>query len=183
MKIKLIILFCLISIIDKTYCQNESKLENNFGIRYSYYYNNNIVHHTPTLFVGLKRHNLYIGPEYSIILNPIKGDPTDTYEKSTWGLNVGYRYYSKELAKNFSLFGQFNFSLYQINYTVYQIGPPFTNEHSELIVENTATIGADYKLFNSFNLFAGIGIGSYGGFFLLLDEFTFSSYMGIQYKF
>ena len=188
---KKIIIFCLLFIsLAKSYSQDTIKSKSNFGIRYTYCYdfeikhdyNFRIMHHIPVFSFNINNHNFYAGPQYSYLFQP-KPIANEIYENNSLGFNLGYRYYSKELIKNLQIFSQFNFSIFQIRYKEYQNGPPFVNEHRKLIIENTATIGMDYKLFNSFNLFAGIGIGSYGGFFLMINYFNLSNYIGIEYKF
>ncbi|MDP3442121.1 MAG: hypothetical protein Q8T08_04605 [Ignavibacteria bacterium] len=177
-------IFILLHLLcEKTICQDTTESIKYFSIRYSTSYNYKVLHYTPNVSFGFNKHNLYIGPEFNTILKTVKGDPVDIYEKNNWGLNLGYRYYSSEIVSNLKIFGQFNFSIYQIRLDIYQHGgPPFIVKHKELIVENTATIGIDYELFKNINLFSGIGIGSFNGFFLMIDSFTPSVYIGIEYK-
>ncbi|MEZ5195853.1 MAG: hypothetical protein R2764_05490 [Bacteroidales bacterium] len=143
----------------------------------------NFVQYSIALNIGLGKHNIYLGPEYNIILDPIKGDPVDVYEKYNWGLNFGYRYYSNELFKKMKLFGQFNFSIYQLKYKSHSLGNPIAENQKDAIVENTASIGLNYNMYKSFNIFLGAGFGSYDGFFLILESFTPSIYVGVDYRF
>lgn len=170
-------LFC-----GKIYCQDTTKSIKSFCIGYSTYYNYKVLHYTPNFSLGFGKHNIFIGPEYNYISKTIKGDPVDIYEKSNWGLNLGYKYYFSKIISNLRLFGQFKFSIYQLRYDEYQHGPPYITKHKELIIENTATIGVNYKLFKKTFLFSGVGIGSYNGFFLMINSFTPSVFVGIEYR-
>jgi len=96
---------------------------------------------------------------------------------------LGYRYYSKALIENLQLFGQFNFSVFRIEFDEYQNGYHFVQTRQKNIVENTATIGMNYRCMNNLSFFLGVGIGSFNGFFLMVDEFNLSNYIGLSYGF
>lgn len=184
---KLLIFFIIFILTIKLYCQKEEK--SNFGIRYTFSYdfevnhdyNFRVAHHIPVFFYRYDRHDFYMGPQYSYIYQPTPV-ANEIYENNAFGINLGYRWYSNELINNLQIFGQFNFSVFQVSFEEYQHGYPFKETRHEFIVENTATIGVNYKLVNKLNLFTGIGIGSYSGFFLILDKFNLSTYIGIGYK-
>lgn len=182
-KVFLLFVIGLISISSKSYSQDTIKRTLQFSARYTFYYNYKVTHHTPVFSIEYNNHNLYFGPEYSSILKLIKGDPVNIYEKKSFGINLGYRYFFSEKSKKLKVFGQFNFTIFQIKYKEYQLGPPFVTEHKHLIIENSATLGVDYNIWNNIHIFTGGGIGSFDGFFLIIDAFTPSGYIGIEYKF
>lgn len=75
------------------------------------------------------------------------------------------------LKESCNYIGQLDFSIYQVKRIVYQHGLPCTREYSNIIVENSGTLGLEYKLANRIFLFSGIGIQSYKGFFLRSKDF------------
>jgi hypothetical protein len=167
----------------------QERIKSNFGIRHSLYYdfevkndnNFRVFHQIPSFTFKLNNNDFYAGPQFSYIFQPTP-IANEIYRKNSIGLNFGYRIYSEELLKNFKVFGQFNFSIFQVKFDEYQKGSPYKTERNRLIVENTSTIGIDYKLINSLNLFVGFGLGSFNGFFLLFDEFNLSNYIGVEYN-
>jgi hypothetical protein len=80
-------------------------------------------------------------------------------------------------------FSQLNYSVYQIRYKEYQLGPPYVTNRKRIVVENTATFGIDYNIHKKFHLYGGIGFGSMDGFFLILNSVIPCSYVGLEYKF
>jgi hypothetical protein len=80
------------------------------------------------------------------------------------------------------MLAQFNYSIFEVDHEDYQRGPPFSSRNKETIVENTLSLGTDYGI-NKIHLFAGIGFGSSGGFFIFIEKFTFTSFLGVEYKF
>ena len=136
-----------------------------------------------SLSIHKGNHNLILGPEYTIHLRNIYGDPIDRVEKYYRGINIGYRYIFNSSWKKANLFFQTNFSFYQLKFKAYQLGYPYVTDHKELIIENTAGIGFNYKLAPQFELSGGIGIGSTNGFFLMIGQFIPHSFLGIEYKF
>lgn len=174
-----IILFTLFS--EKSYCQ-DTKANKSFAIRYSTYYNYKVLHFTPNLSFGIGNHDIYIGPEYNYIAKSFLVDSEDKIEKNNWGLNLGYKYYFSKIAPNTSLYGQFNFSVYNLWSYEYQHGYPYVTKNKTLIVENTALLGLRYQLGQKVFLISGVGIGSYDGFFLMVESFIPSVAVGIEYK-
>lgn len=166
----------------KTFSQDTTSSSLNFGIRYSFFYNHKVIHHIPDFSLDIEQHNIYIGVQATNVLKPL-GDPVDNYEKKSYGINFGYRYLFIDKKKKLVPFTQFNFSIYQVKYIEYQHGPPFSMERQTLIVENTASIGIDFNPIKHIHIYSGIGFGSFGGFFLLIDSFTPNSYVGLEYKF
>lgn len=186
--IKILILLNVFISFTRAYCQEANK--SSFGLRYSFSYdfevkpdyNFKVIHHIPICSYRLNNHDFYLGPQYSYIFQP-SPVANEIFENNALGINFGYRYYSKELINNLQIFGQFNFSVFRIKFEEYQQGYSLKKTHHELIIENTATFGMNYKLMNKLNLFTGIGIGSFNVFFLMLDKFNLSNYLGIGYEF
>jgi len=87
-KIFLIFVIGLISISNKLYSQDRIKRTLQFSARYTFYYNYKVAHHSPVFSIEFNKHNFYLGPEYSLILKPIKGDPVNIYEKKSFGINL-----------------------------------------------------------------------------------------------
>ncbi len=189
MEIRKIIVFLIVFIsFTDTYCQETKK--SGFGLRYTFSYdfevkrdyNFRVIHHILVCSYRLNSHDFYVGPQYSYIFQPTPV-ANEIYENNAFGINFGYRYYTKELINNLQIYGQFNFSVFRIEFEEYQHGYPFKETRQEFVVENTATIGMNYKFINNkLNLFVGTGIGSYNGFFLMLDKFNLSNYIGIGYE-
>jgi len=185
-KLLIVIILFIVSSTTNLFSQDEdknNKVKPEIGIRYNFFYTNKVIHQASVFSIMLNKHNFYLGPEYSSILKPINSDIVDTYSKDSWGLNVGYRYYSNDLLKNLKLFGSFDFSIFQIKYSEYQHGLVPPTEHKQIIIENTVSIGAEYKLGKKVHLFSGVGFGSYNGFFLMLDAFTLTFNAGLEYRF
>ena len=141
-------------------------------------YNSSLVLDTNGIFSAY-----LIANSYSLILKRIKGDPVDIYEKESFGINFGYRYYWGEKAKRLNVFSQLNYAIFKVKYKEYQHGPPFVTEHKDLIIENTISLGVDYNIWNNFHVYSGAGIGSFAGFFLITDAFLPTSYIGLEYVF
>lgn len=153
-----------------------------FGVRYTFFYNYKVLHHVPAFSMDIGRHNMYLGIQVSTILKSF-GDPVDIYDKYAYGVNFGYRFAFWKKQTKLVPFTQFNFSIYQLKYTHHQMGPPFSTKKQNLIVENTLSFGVNYNPVKHFHIYTGVGFGSYGGFFLLIDSFTPTCYMGVEYKF
>ncbi len=153
------------------------------GVRLTTVYDYWILHNAINLNLNFGNHNLYIGPELVHILRlPKKYDDIDNYRSKSIGLNFGYRYSSRELVPRVKLYGQLNFSIFQLKLIEKQLGPPFSQEKLQIVVENTASFGVDYKVSNKIHLFSGLGFGSYDGFFLMINSFTPTFYVGIDYN-
>jgi hypothetical protein len=170
--------------------QDTVKSKISLGIRlisnydFEVYRENNFrtVHLAPLFSVNFKHHNFFLGPQYSYIFQPTTVT-NQIYENNSLGLNFGYRYYSNFLLKNTRLFGEFNYSIFQVKVTNYQLGPPQWTHHEEFYVENTGSLGLDYTILNQLHISLGFGFGSYSGFFLIFEKFTLTSYLGIEYVF
>jgi hypothetical protein len=175
-------------LLTKTYCQLLN--HKNLRIRYTFSYvfepkpddKFRVMHHIPVMTYRHNRNDFYIGPQFSHIFQPTPVANV-IYENNSLGINFGYRYYSQELTKNLYLFGQFNFSLFKIKFEEYQKGSQNVKKRSEIIIENIASIGINYKIIKDFNFFVGFGGGSFNGFFLILDEFNLNTYIGMEYEF
>jgi hypothetical protein len=181
-KIYISLLIGLLPIINNSYCQDTLENKIQFSARYLFYYNYRLTHHSTVFSIELNNHNFYLGPEYSIIFQPTPIADV-IYEQNSFGSNFGYRYFFFERRKKIKFFSQLNFSVYQIKYKVYQLGPYYATNRKRIVVENTGTIGLDYCIYKQFHLSGGIGFGSMGGFFLMLNSFIPCSYVGLEYKF
>lgn len=132
--------------------------------------------------MNIGQHNIYLGPQLTNVLRSI-GDPVDNYKRNTYGVNFGYRFSFWKRQTMLVPFAQLDFSMYQVKYNEYQLGPPFSIEKKELIIENTASIGVDFNPVKHFHIFSGVGFGSYAGFFLMFNSFTTTYYIGLEYRF
>jgi len=159
-----------------------SRLISNYD--FEVYHENNFrtLQLAPLFSINFKHHNFFIGPQYSYIFQPTTVSD-QIYENNSFGLNFGYRYYSNYLLKNTRLFGEFNYSIFQVKVTNYQHGSTQWTDYEEVYVENTGSLGLDYAILNQLHLSCGFGFGSYSGFFLIFEKFTLTSYLGIEYVF
>ena len=151
------------------------------GIKLTQHINYPILHTTPSISIYLKNNNFYIGPEYTKFLKQPSGDPVDMWEKDYWGLNFGYRRKFISTLKSTQMFVQINFSIYEVSYIEFQKGPPYSTNHKRTIVENSGGLGINQRVFKQVEIYAGIGIGSTNGFFLMFDSFIPHSFIGIEY--
>jgi hypothetical protein len=175
----LVFLLCL----EDSFGQNKQNELPRLGVRLNTVYDYWVVHNTINLNVNIGDHNLYVGPELVHILTlPKKYDDVDNFRGKSIGLNFGYRFTSRKLAPKLKLFGQLNFSIFQLKIIESQLGPPSKQEKISVVVENTASFGVDYNIFNKIHLFSGLGFGSYDGFFLMITSFTPTFYVGIDYN-
>jgi hypothetical protein len=190
-KIILPIIFITIAAFNKNLISQETtkskvtlgiQLISNYNFELKQENNLRIIQCTPSFSINFKNHKFYLGPQYTYIFQPTPID-NKIYESNSFGLNLGYRYYSNYLFKNARLFGDFNYSIFHVIYTEYQKGPPFETKKEEIFMENTVSLGFDYSIFKKFHLFMGIGFGSYSAFFLILKNFTLTSYVGLGYLF
>ena len=154
----------------------------NFGIKLTQHFNYPITHTTPTLGIYKKNHNLFIGPEYTRLLDKSMGDTKDTYEQEYWGINIGYRYILNSSWKKTFLFLQTDLSIYKVKYKVSQLGPVANPNHEKIVVENTIGLGLNYNISQHFEIFGGIGFGSTNYFYLMFDQVIPNSFIGIEYK-
>ncbi len=182
-----VILLTLAGLTNNLSGQDTVKSKISLGIRFisnydfEVYRENNFrtLHLAPLFSINFKHHNFFLGPQYSYIFQPTTVT-NQIYENNSFGLNFGYRYYSNFLLKNTRLFGEFNYSIFQVKVTNYQLGPPQWTHHEEFYVENTGSLGLDYTILNQFHISLGFGFGSYSGFFLIFEKFTLTSYLGIE---
>ncbi len=190
-KIFLVLVFAIVIVAyAKPSNQDTIKSKVFFGIRINPFYdfevkrsyNFRIIHLTPLFSIIFKNHNFYLGPQYSYVFQP-KPISGQIFEHNSLGFTFGYRYYSNNIFKNTKVFGQFNYSVYQIEYENYQLGPPFKIDKKEIIAENTASLGIDFRVIRNLHFFIGAGFGSYDGFFLMINKFTLTSFLGIEYEF
>ena len=174
----------------ESFCQNTCVSRLDISVRLNIYYsfevkrdyNFRVIHTTPAFSLEYNKHNFYIGPQYSYIFQRIP-IADEIYENNSYGINLGYRYYSKELVNKLRIFGQFNYSIYRIKYTEYQKGTPFSTKKQKFIIENTISFGMDFIPFKHIHIYSGIGLGSFDGFFLLFKSSNLNTYVGFEYKF
>jgi hypothetical protein len=173
--------------------QDTTTVRNHHGIRIqSFYdfqvrsdYDFRIFQIAPVYTVGGKNLDWYFGPQYEYIFQPSQ-DNSDIYKKHSFGFNIGFRYYTNDLIKNFRLFGQFNylvFILYYYNHYHNPLGSSYTQIDKHIVAENTVLFGADYKVIQPLHFSCGTGFGSFGGFFLFYKKFALTTHLGIEYKF
>jgi len=161
--------------------KNDSIKKCTFGIKLSQHFNYPVLHTTPSFSIYIKNHNIYIGPEFTYLLNPLYGDPVYKWQNKYIGLNIGYRYIIKSTWKRLNFYLSMNFSIYQIKYEEYQMGPPYMTNHEKLIIENTIGVGLNYQILKRINLFGEIGTGSTDKFFLMLQQFVPHTSIGVEF--
>ena len=190
MKSKILLSFIMLLLINNSYCQKTNNKIINYNLRInSFYdfqvkrdYNYRLFQLSPVFSIEYKNHNFYLGPLYVYFIQPIP-IADEIFEKNSYGLNLGYRYYSNDLFRNSRLFGQFNYSIIQVKYKQYQLGPPFQTDSKKILAENTISLGMDFRIIRKFHLFIDFGFGSYDPFFLMINKFIFTSNLGIEYEF
>jgi len=168
----------------KTSFPYNSSKKMNYGIKIVQQINPPIFHTSVLFSTHIKNHNLYLGPSYTMLSKNYFGDDlVDDYDKYFPSINFGYRYLINSSWEYSNIFVQLDFSIYNAKYKYY--GGKYIGAVSsqELVVENCASVGINYKASNQMELFCGIGFGSTQGFFLMVDEFIFHSYFGLEYKF
>jgi hypothetical protein len=188
--LQFLLLFSIIGLTDDLFCQDTVKSKLTFGVRFNSGYdfqvkhdnNLNIIRLAPIFSVNLRNHNFYLGPQYSYIFQPTPVSD-EIYDNNSFGLSFGYRYYSGYFVDNLRMFGQLNYSLFWVKYSQYQHGLPYWKSITQFYIKNDVSIGFDYRVVKKLHLALGFGIGSYHAFFLVLDNFTFTSYIGIEYVF
>ncbi len=151
-----------------------------YGAKLTQHFNYPLMHTSPTSSIYYQNHNIYLGPEYTLLLTKSSDDSTD-WQPSHWGLNVGYRYIIKSERKKTNLFLQMNFSFYQVHYKEYQAESNISENKEKMIIENTGGVGVNYRFNKKLEVFGGVGIGSTCGFFLLFKHFIPHSFVGIGY--
>jgi hypothetical protein len=189
-KILLAALITIVGMKNDVSGQDTVKSKVTLGVRinssydFEVYRENNFrtLHLAPLFSVNFKHHNFFLGPQYSYILQPTTVTNT-IYENNSFGVNVGYRYYSNFLLANTRLFGEVNYSIFQVEGANYQLGPASGSKWKEIYVENTGSLGLDYSVLNQLHISVGFGFGSYTGFFLIFEKFTLTSYLAIEYVF
>jgi hypothetical protein len=153
--------------------------QTSIGPSFSTYYNFKTLHYAPSVNVQFDNHAVYIGPDVVSVLKPL-GDPVNSYEKNAVGVQFGYNY--TFFTKNkFSLLCDFHFSMYNyqtITYTWFTMTPS-----NRLIIENSFAFAANYQFTKGLSVYAGAGINSYDGFFLLLEHSSATCFAGMKYQF
>lgn len=190
MKNKILLSLITLFLIGNSYGQKIDKSIINYNFRINSFYDFQVKHDynyrtfqfTPVFSVEYKKHNFYLGPLYVYFFQP-QPIADEIFENNSFGLNIGYRYYSNYLFRDVRLFGQFNYSMYQVKFQQYQLGSPFQTDNKKIIAENTISLGMDFRFIKKLHLFFDFGFGSYNSFFLLFDKFALTSNLGIEYEF
>lgn len=182
----IVFIFCIFSLKSQTETtdskEDKTSKNNHFGIRTTAAYNYKIAHFSPSLGFTFSKHNFYVGPEYSLLLvNPLFGDPIDKFEISPLGLNFGYRYLFATQIESLSGFVQLNFSAFKIAVTQYRRIPP-NSTYSEIILENTLSLGLSKNISKNIDIQGSVGFGSYRGFFLIIDKLLPTASIGLELK-
>lgn len=172
------------------YAQLSAHSELQAGIRTNFFYDFQLVQNNsyrvaqvaPVFSIERKNHNIYLGPEYAYFFQP-KPVTNEIFKHNSFGINFGYRYYSKYLRNNIRIYGQFNYSIFKVKLKEYSLGNPYGTDIKRIIAGNTVTAGIDYCISNQIRLFLGAGFGSFNGFFLMIDKFNLTGNTGIEYKF
>lgn len=153
--------------------------QTSIGSSFSTYYNFKTVHYSPGVIFQLGDHALYVGPDFISVLQPL-GDPVNSYEKNAVGMQFGYDYtfYRKN---KFSFLCDFHFSMY--NYQTKVIAMYSTTHSNRLMVENSLAAAANYQITKGWSVYAGAGLNSYDGFFLLLEHSSATCFAGVKYQF
>lgn len=152
------------------------------GLQFNSFYDYKVMHQNVTALFNFNKHNFYLGPQLTTILKPIY-DPVDIYERNSFGFNAGYRYSITTKYEKLKPFVSIDFAIFKVKYLENQLGLPFTTKNNKMVLENRIHFGLTYLPFNKLFFNVGLGFGSYDGFFLLIDNFTPSSFIGIGYKF
>jgi hypothetical protein len=152
-----------------------------YGAKLTQHFNYPIMHTSPSASVYIQDHNIYLGPEFNLLLTKPKVDTTENWKPDHVGVNIGYRYILKSERKKTNLFLQMNFSFYQVKYKEYKSGSTNTIDHQKMIIENTGSMGINYKFTKKLEIYGGVGFGSTCGFFLLFKKFIPHSFFGVGY--
>ncbi|KAF0198261.1 MAG: hypothetical protein FD166_1612 [Bacteroidetes bacterium] len=124
--VAILLILVIPALISESIAQEVSKSKPVFGVRYSTGFttqvkenqNYRVIHLMPVFTVDFKNNCFYLGPEYAYFIAP---EPSGSilYNNNGWGLNFGYRLNSNEFAGNLRIFGQFNYSIYQVRSTFF----------------------------------------------------------------
>ncbi|MBT3210027.1 MAG: hypothetical protein HN704_09930 [Bacteroidetes bacterium] len=155
------------------------------GINAVQQFNYPILHSVVALNLSKMNHLIYFGPNFNILLNNYFGDEVviADSEKNSIGINFGYRYIVDSESKRMNFFMQLDFSIYEVKYKEWGGHGTGFKDTKNVIVENNGSIGLNYKISNSVELFGGIGLGSTEYFFLMLEHLIPHSFVGLHYKF
>lgn len=153
--------------------------QTSIGPSFSTYYNFKTLHYAPSANIQLGNHALYAGPDFVSVLKPL-GDPVNSYEKNAVGVQFGYNY--TFFTKNkFSLLCDFHYSIYK--YQTKIVAMSATTDAHRYVVENSLALAANYHLTKGLSIYAGAGINSYDGFFLLIEHSSATCFVGVKYQF
>ncbi len=133
-------------------------------------------------YLNKRNHNIFVGANYTYLFkNNFGVDVVDDYEQHTIGGTVGYRYVFDSRWVRTHFFLQMDYSIYPVKYKYYAGHHGGIYDEKEVIFENNASIGWNYKIAPKLNIFGGIGLGSTAGFFLILDHAHPHVYVGMEF--
>jgi len=153
--------------------------QTSIGPSFSTYYNFKTLHYVPSFNIQFDKHGFYIGPDVVSVLKPL-GDPINSYKKNAVGVQFGYN--NTFFTKNkFSLLCDFHYSIYK--YQTKIVAMSTTTDAYRYVVENSLALACNYQLTKGLSIYAGAGINSYEGFFLLLEHSTATCFAGVKYQY
>ncbi len=197
----ILLILILPALIPPAMAQEVSKSKPVFGVRFTtgfttevkkyivdnvYSKNYRVLHFIPAFTVDFRNSSFYLGPEYAYFIPP---EPSGSinYNNNGWGVNLGYRLNSKEFSGNLRIFGQFNYSFYQIRSIHAYHGGMNSFDKKLFYSEHNVAIGLDYRIGRSIHLFSGLGLSLIGSTdntsdFIELEPFVPTVFLGIDYK-
>lgn len=98
------------------------------------------------------------------------------------GLKFGYKYIFLTPSKWDPILN-FDFATYQVERNENRRVPNQTSNSKVRIIENSLSIGANYRIVKGLYGCVAAGIGSYNGFFLMVDSFLFKGQISLEYYF
>jgi len=172
--------------------QEIPKIRPVFGVRYSANFDNLflndygmdywVLRSTPGLFLEYKNHDFQIGPANAHFINS-PGWLSSTKLKNAMGFSFGYRYYPNEILKRMRMYAQLQVSQFWVKYTSHSLGSG-SSEHKETAWCGYTSLGIDYRIYQRFHAFTGIGIGISSTFHNIFSENFYPHVMaGIDYRF
>jgi hypothetical protein len=177
-KILVLLLLCWCSgLLAQEESIGRSGRKTTIGFNAGYHYRS--IHNALILARDIEEHQVFFGTEYITLLEPF-GNPLNNYSSHTIGMHVGYRNYFYQLRPDLGFYGQFAFSFYPVSFRIPVLG---NEKNTTLTIENTLSVGAEYRLRERFYVFSTAGIGSLDGWFLVRGSFFGFGNLGFRYWF
>ena len=177
---KLIRLITFVLIVGTIFSPHNLYSQNKpLSLSFSSYYTVKSLHFSPSLNYQFKLHAFYAGPDFISILKPF-GDPVNTFEPRSIGVQLGYNYIFS-IKNKWSFLCDFHFSIYPYktnHYTWFEY-----SNHTRIIVENSLSFGVNYRLRDRLSVYCTAGLNSYDGFFLLIENSSIACMGGFKYYF